>query len=161
MKNQHCSSRSLEAIEFALKSLTVKRQSEREMRDKIRRRFPDADVEAVISRLIELDYLDDQAFAAAFVRHRSLSSPRGSYTLRQELKRKGIADIDMEEALEDYKAEEGAVLEALAQKKWLKIKEQNAFKKRTKLQQFLMSRGFAISDVIEVVNAVAQEPDEC
>ncbi|MDP2691189.1 MAG: regulatory protein RecX [bacterium] len=153
--------KTLEAIEFALKSLSIKRQTEHEMREKIRNRFPNADLDTVITRLKELDYLDDQSFASAFIRHRSLSSPRGSYALRQELKRKGVSEADMESALSHFEDEEEAVIESLARKKWAQIREANAFKKRQKLQRFLLSRGFAVSSVLEAVNSVANGQEDC
>ncbi len=47
-------------------------------------------VEAAIARMSELGYLDDEAFARAWVESRDRAHPRGEHALRQELRLKGI-----------------------------------------------------------------------
>ena len=47
-------------------------------------------VEAAIARLGELGYLDDEAFARAWVDSRDRAHPRGEHALRQELRIKGV-----------------------------------------------------------------------
>jgi SOS response regulatory protein OraA/RecX len=52
--------------------------------------YPVPLVETVVARLIELGYLDDERYAAAWVASRDRARPRGSAALRRELGRKGI-----------------------------------------------------------------------
>jgi regulatory protein len=47
-------------------------------------------VEGCIERLLDLDILDDQAFAKTWVESRDRARPRGERALRSELARKGI-----------------------------------------------------------------------
>lgn len=47
-------------------------------------------VDAAIERMIELAYLDDEAFARTWVESRDRARPRGEHALRQELRLKGI-----------------------------------------------------------------------
>jgi regulatory protein len=47
-------------------------------------------VEAAVSRLADLHYLDDDAFARAWVESRDRAHPRGEQALRRELARKGV-----------------------------------------------------------------------
>ncbi len=47
-------------------------------------------VEAAIARLTELGYLDDEAFARAWIESRDRARPRGELALRRELRLKGI-----------------------------------------------------------------------
>jgi regulatory protein len=47
-------------------------------------------VEAVVERLVEIGYLDDEEFARAWVESRDRARPRGEHALRLELGRKGI-----------------------------------------------------------------------
>ncbi len=56
-------------------------------------------VDTTIMRLVELGYLDDERYAAAWVASRDRSRPRGSAALRRELIRKGIDQAVIEEAL--------------------------------------------------------------
>ena len=52
--------------------------------------YPDELVETVIDRLIEMEYLDDAAFARAWVESRDRARPRGETALRRELSLKGV-----------------------------------------------------------------------
>jgi len=52
--------------------------------------YPDELVETVIARLIEMEYLDDAAFARAWVESRDRARPRGETALRRELSLKGV-----------------------------------------------------------------------
>lgn len=146
-------------LQYAIRSLLHRRQSERQIREKLAKRFPDADPEPVIERLKELNYLNDQALSEAWVNYRSMSSPRGKYTLQRELKLKGVQHDDLEKALKGY--DEMALLRELAAQKWPKISAGSHSKKREKLMRFLVSRGFTISDVLQVVNSFAREEENC
>jgi regulatory protein len=61
--------------------------------------YPVALVEAAVARLLELGYLDDEAFARAWVESRDRAHPRGARAIRSELRRKGVAVGDVESAL--------------------------------------------------------------
>ncbi len=70
----------------------------------VRRRLGDAGyradlVDGAIERLVALGYLDDEAFARAWVESRDRAHPRGERALRDELRRKGVAAEDVEAAL--------------------------------------------------------------
>ena len=72
--------------------------------DEVRRRLRNAGyradlVEGALERLTELGYLDDAAFASAWVESRDRTRPRGVRALRDELRRKGVAATDAEAAL--------------------------------------------------------------
>jgi len=58
-------------------------------------------VEAAIERLVELHYLDDEAFARAWVESRDRARPRGELALRRELRLKGIDAELIERVLAD------------------------------------------------------------
>ncbi len=146
------------ALQFAIKSIMYKRQSVAEMTERLEERHPGADGVAVIQRLIELDYLNDQAYCSAFIRHRSLSSPRGKYLLSQELRRKGIGSDEITLSLESF--EEKEIIHDLALNKWNKLHRSPLKKRKDQLMRFLASRGFAISEVINTVNTIAQEGEE-
>jgi len=176
----------MKALEYAIRSLLRKRQTEQEIRERIKKRHPDAKVDEVISRLKELNYINDEEFSEAWIRHRTLSSPKGKFKLEQELKQKGVSGKNREKALEEY--DEKVVLEELAQKKWQQLnkntqgflleglkglqeelpshakervreRSEKERKLREKLMRYLLSRGFAISSVLEVVKTVAQKEE--
>ena len=79
--------------------------------DEVRRRLRDAGyraelVDGAVDRLTALGFLDDAAFARAWVESRDRARPRGARALRDELRRMGVGAPDAEAAL--------AVREALA-----------------------------------------------
>lgn len=72
--------------------------------DEVRRRLRDAGyradlVEGALDRLTEIGYLDDAAFARAWVESRDRARPRSARALRDELRRLGIAAHEAEAAL--------------------------------------------------------------
>lgn len=144
-------------LEYAINSLIRKRQTERQIREKIKQRFPDADFDSIIARLKELNYLNDQEFAEAYVRYRSSHSPRGNFLIKQELKKKGIRTEFIEKALKPYDQEQA--LKTLAEDRWKKIREGDMKKRREKLIRYLLSRGFSLSSIIQTVNSFAQKED--
>lgn len=58
-------------------------------------------VEAAITRLLDLRYLDDDAFARAWVESRDRAKPRGEHALRRELGLKGVERGLVDTVLED------------------------------------------------------------
>jgi regulatory protein len=58
-------------------------------------------VEAAIGRLTDLHYLDDDAFARAWVESRDRAKPRGEHALRRELELKGVDRAIVAAVIED------------------------------------------------------------
>jgi regulatory protein len=72
--------------------------------------YPVGLVEECIARLLELRYLDDDAFARTWVESRDRARPRGERALRTELTRKGVERDTVDAVLDDRRAD--AVVEA-------------------------------------------------
>ena len=87
------------AFDAGLRLLASRAHSRLELRQKLHRRGYDlADVEAALSRLAELGYVDDRAFARGLVRRRS--EVRGPRALAGELSARGIDRAGIADALE-------------------------------------------------------------
>jgi len=89
-------------LDAAARYLEARPRSEAE----VRRRLTDAGyraelVDAAVGRLRELQYLDDAAFAKAWIESRDRSSPRGEHALRRELGLKGIDRTLADEVLRE------------------------------------------------------------
>lgn len=79
-------------MEAAAAFLAVRPRSVAEVRRRLRHLgFQATLADAVVDRLVELGYLDDRAFATAWVESRDRARPRGALALRKELARKGLA----------------------------------------------------------------------
>ncbi len=100
-------------MEAAATFLAVRSRSVEETRRRLNHLgYPAALCDQVVARLGELGYLDDTAFARAWVESRDRARPRGAVALRRELQLKGVPDDTIAEVLEERRARvEGAHLD--------------------------------------------------
>jgi regulatory protein len=92
-------------MEAAAAFLAVRPRSVGETRRRLARLgYPLALCDQVVGRLVELGYLDDAAFARAWVESRDRARPRGAVALRRELQHKGVADETIRQALAERAA---------------------------------------------------------
>ncbi|MDN4477145.1 regulatory protein RecX [Demequina sp. SYSU T00039] len=88
------------AREIALRLLTHAPRSASQLRDGLLARDVDpGTAELVVDRYIEVGLLDDSALAATIVRTRHAERGQAGRAIRQELRRKGFDDHDIETAL--------------------------------------------------------------
>ena len=82
--------------------------------------YPDGLVGQVVTQLIELDYLDDEKFARAWVESRDRARPRGELALRRELAQKGVDRQLVDQVLaERQESDTGAQSELVAARRLL------------------------------------------
>ena len=111
-----------------------------------------AERDGVLAKLIEMRFIDDSRFAAAYVRDRSRFGGWGTYKIRAGLKAKGVAEEIINEALAqltDKNSEEQLLRQV--ERKAPKIKAANDYELKTKLIRFALSRGFEYDTVLAVV----------
>lgn len=129
------------ALEAALRLLTYRPRSERELRDRLARKgFPPEIVAATLGRLRELGYLDDAAFARFWTETRQALRPRSRRLVAGELRRRGVAQLTAEAATADISDEEAAYQAASRRLRALRGLEYPRFRER--LGGFLTRRGF-------------------
>ena len=128
----------------ALRLLAAAPRSEKDLRDRLRRRGLNQEaVEAAVTRMRELGYLDDAAFARLFVEARQASSPRSRRALSFELSRKGVNRDLAAEAVVSH-SDDNAAFEA-AQRRLRSLRDLDRPSFARKLGSFLASRGFSYS----------------
>ncbi|GMQ82522.1 MAG: RecX family transcriptional regulator [Rhodothermia bacterium] len=118
-------------------------------------------IDRIMERLIELDMIDDQAFARTFSEARVRSKGYGPVRLRSELYRKGIDSDTIDAVLADaYREKTAEVLALEAARKYMRrlTGETDAQKRRSKLTAYLARRGFSSDQMTEAV-AELQRPD--
>ena len=109
--------------------------------------------DVIIVHLLEHNFLNEERFAKTFVRGKFNIKKWGKYRLTRELKRKDISKYNVNEALKEIKDEEYVeVFNDLAEKKALLIKEKNIYKKKKKLTDYLLYRGWESYLVYDKVN---------
>lgn len=102
------------------------------------------DVEELISRMIEENYLNEERYALMYAGGKFRVKNWGKVKIRYELKLKGISNYCIEKALaaiddSDYEA----TLDKLFSEKLLSLKkEKNIFTRKRKIRDFLLQKGF-------------------
>ena len=130
------------AREKALRFLEPRPRSAAEMKQHLHKKKIAADVvNQVIARLTDAGLLDDAAFAKYWVENREEFKPRAGRALRFELKRKGLADAAIAEAIGDLDESESAYRAGAARAARWRTLERRAFMDR--LCAFLVRRGFS------------------
>jgi regulatory protein len=89
-------------LEAALRFLEPRQRSIGEVRRRLTRvGYREELVEGAIARLVELEMLDDQAFARTWIESRDRARPRAERALRRELAVKGIDRDTVDGAIEE------------------------------------------------------------
>jgi len=97
------------SLDSALRLLSYRPRSEQELRDRLARKaFGRRVIEDTLRRLRELGYVDDAAFARFWTETRQAQRPRSRRLLTGELRRRGVAQEQAEEATADISDEEAA-----------------------------------------------------
>lgn len=86
--------------------LAIRNRSEKEIRDYLAKKQASSEIiEAIIKKLYEQKFLNDETFARAWVKSRANFKPRGKRVLVMELKQKGIEKELIQKILEEENEE--------------------------------------------------------
>jgi regulatory protein len=116
----------------------------KEVRQKLRdlRMIPEA-IDVIMVHLIAHNYLNEERFAKAYVRGKFRIKKWGKIRLVRELKFREISKYSIDAALKDIDPNEyQSTLEELAQKRIAAVKERNPYKKKRKVADYLLYRGW-------------------
>jgi regulatory protein len=111
------------------------------------RMIPEA-IDQIMVHLIEGNYLNEERFAKSFARGKFSIKKWGRKRIVSELKHRGISKFNIKTAL--HEIDDTAYLEtfdALAEKRLGQLREKDSQKKRKKLADYLLYRGWE-SDLI-------------
>ncbi len=142
----------------ALRLLAYRPRSESEMRTRLRRRFPAAVVEDVLSVLKRESLLDDVAFASLWRRSRESRRPRSAAAIRRELVSRGVARDAADEAVRGVDDEENAYRAGeKAARRWADVDLPTL---RRKLWGYLRRRGFGASVSLRAIARLRRDGEE-
>lgn len=164
-----------EVLDAAARHLEARPRSTTEVRTKLLRLgYQPGLVAQAVDRLLELGYLDDDAFARSWVDSRDRASPRGEHALRVELGRKGVDRAVVEDVLgerrddaalraeaagdaEPATADEAAAERLLEKRRSSLMREPDARKRRQKAYALLARSGFSPDACARVSRLVLDE----
>ena len=128
-------------------------RAQQEVRDKLYEwELKAAEVENIISSLIENNYLNEERFAKAYVQGKFNQKGWGKVKIKQGLKLKRVPDGLISKALQIIPDDDYfETLQNILNKKAATLAEKDAIKRRYKLQQYALSRGFEGDLIWEVL----------
>jgi regulatory protein len=147
------------ARELAYRYLALRDRSVSELRAYLLRKEVPAEItKTVLDEFLRYGYLDDRKFAASFGRGLIERKGLSRYALKMELKRKGVSDNEIEEALGGLFGENGydedEVARTLARKKAKSLSNLPQDKARRRLTDYLRRRGFSFEAVKKAMNGI-------
>ncbi len=126
----------------------------KEVRAKLKsmRMIPEA-IDKIMVHLINHNFLNEERFAKTFVRGKFRIKKWGKNRLVRELKFKDISKYAIDVALKEISDEDYfETLDEITQKRIEQVKEKNLYKKKKKVADYLLYRGWESTLVYEKLN---------
>ncbi len=114
------------------------------------------EVELLMSQLIEENYLNEERFADAFAGGKFRIKQWGKTKIKYELKLRQVSDYSIKKALAQINEDDYLqTLHKIAAEKLATLKsEKNIFTKKSKLQNYLVGKGFEFNVVADVLKNI-------
>lgn len=146
----------------ALRFLTKRPRSEKEVRDNLSKKKADpSNIDIIVAKLKEQKFLDDKDFALWWIEQRQILKPLGWRLLELELKQKGIRKEIIDEIKDAGKEvrREQELLQAreLGEKRFKKYVGMSRDEVYRKLGGFLARRGFDLDTIKAVIDQLLQK----
>ncbi|NLK43784.1 MAG: hypothetical protein GX300_05265 [Tissierellia bacterium] len=146
------------AINYALKLLSYRARSEKEVYTALKRKgFEEDIIEYSINYCKDLDYLDDRKFAESYIRDKINLSKLGTERIRYELKLKGVSEDIINRELRVNKDEQFQSAMELGEKRLRLYKNDSREAKYRKLSGFLQRRGYSYDIISKVLKELLQD----
>lgn len=113
--------------------------------------------EKIILHLLEYNFINEERYAKSFARGKFTIKNWGKQRIIRELKFRNISEYNIKTALKEIS--ESAYLEtfhSIAEKKYKTLKETDTLKKRKKLTDYLMYRGWEYELIFNKVRELTQ-----
>ena len=143
-------------IDAAVRYLSYRPRSEREVRQRLRRRgFEAPVVDEVVLKLKERWLIDDAAFCEFWRNNRLSFNPRSAKLVKLELRKKGVSAETANRAVENMDDENSVYQAGLKKARRLSATDYDSF--RGSLYGYLRRRGFDYGSVKRAVERLWQE----
>jgi regulatory protein len=149
-----------EAKEVALRFLSFRRRTEKEVKDKLKKKdFEERIIKSTIDKLKGYDLINDFEFATAWVKERLAYKPRGKKLLRQELWKKGIKKDIIDQVTEELCQDEDKSALELLEKIKKRYKNLEPKVARRRMYALLMRRGFSYDNAKHAMKDLMREQE--
>ncbi|MDA5388117.1 recombination regulator RecX [Loigolactobacillus backii] len=149
------------AYQLALTYLSRQLRSEMEVRLYLKKHeIPVSARQQIITKLQELNLVNDQDYAESYVRTVMLTSDKGPTVITQKLKEKGIKENLIEDALVLYQTDDLVANGLKAAQKLAKHYQKLSFsQQKQKVRLGLMQKGFSGESLDQILLQLDLEPD--
>ena len=114
--------------------------------------------ELILLHLMEHDFLNEERFARSFARGKFRIKQWGQRRIVNELKQRDISAYNIKAGLSEISPDEyEIVFQEVSRKRYESVNESNVFKKRKKVADFLLRKGFESNKVYEVLRDLEKE----
>lgn len=131
------------------------------MFQKLAANYPEEVCFQVLERLTAYNLINDRQFASQLAYHYSVRKRFGYYRARQEMKRRGLLDGHIQEALAPYAEQSEAIIHELMEKKYYRYFED--WENRPMVEKgkaALVRQGFSFAEVHQAVKTFLEEREE-
>jgi len=119
------------------------------------------DVEQLLSRLIEENYLNEERFAQQFVGGYFRQKKWGINKIVYALRQKKVSEYNIKKGLKEIdQVEYSKVAEKLIRTKWLLLKKEQYLNREAKTMSFLLQKGYDAVMVQAIIKKVRSESKE-
>ncbi len=139
--------------------LKFRPRSEKEVRDNLikyikKNNIQEEIIDDVIVNLRKLQFIDDWAFSKYWIDQRQTSRPKGERVIRFELKSKGIDKAIIDKVIEEQLTllSQKEAVEKLITKASIKYKNLPFIKRKQKIIEYLLRRGYMYTDISSLVD---------
>ena len=150
---------------YALRILGAKAYSTAEMRDKLNRRAERTeDVDGILARLKESQYLDDRRFAETYASARLANERFGKTRVLQDLRHRRVTGSMAEKTVTSVyqDVDESALIEDFIRRKYRTADRETLFQEEKDLASAyrrLARAGFRTGEIVRVLKKFARNPD--
>jgi len=149
-------------LEYSLRLLSKKSYTVYELTKKLVQRCKKvgcedgfaSDIEKVLARLTELNYIDDAKILENFINYSVPDSPVGKFKYLHKMRQRGIPYKQAESAWNKADLDEGALARKVAATRLKRYEEEPVLVKRKKIMNFLAARGFSPNLIYEVLSEI-------
>lgn len=144
------------ALDKALSFITKSKKTQRQVKEHLYSKgYTEQTVESVIEKMKDYRFLDDSDYALVYAK--SYSKNKGKRLIEMELKRKGVSDEDMTDALENIGDQTDSAV-SIAEK-YLKNKQKDKTN-LLKCYKYLLSKGFEYDVAKSAVDRLGNNEDD-
>ena len=149
--------------EAAFRYLSRRDHASFEIKQKLQKKGYSSDaIESVLDELSNKGYLDDQNFSTKFITEKSELNRWGRKKIESELYKKGIHQKTIQQTLNSYfdnLSQDQICLDLVIKRKRHFLREEDPYKRKMKIYNYLAGRGFTSSDIKKAMPKIAVELD--